>query len=451
MKYVFLNLLFPCLLTAHIGTSAISSKSASYDGRALMLQGAVEVMHSLGKMESNSARLEKEDPEGPFSAIHLKDHVLISLNGKGEIACEEADFDFVGMKGCLLSTVGNQVEFSHIGGDPLSIQTSKADIEFEEDLDGLKVVKVEALDKVKVLYRNGFALNADRATYSNGNTPSVTASPHCILTHNDDQVEASKVELFPEDSKVVLSSPKGKLHPSAFSSIEGVTFSCKRLIWEHAPQLLTLKGEVLVEDETIGKIRCDDEIELHQKEKEGRWILSTITAKGKTTLNYQLQKGIEHALVCYGKMHLDQESLTLTLDSPQEKPLEYFHDQLKLSAQHAELHYSDETEKVRPYCLQLKKDVHLMSYEDSSRCAIADEFTYYPDQGKMILSAKENGHVLFWDQNEDLSISAREVHLKRSEKGDQIKGVGDVRFAFSGTENELLKKVFPFYKPRKSK
>ena len=61
-----------------------------------------------------------------------------------------------------------------------------------------------------------------------------------------------KIELFPDSSKVVLSSPTGKLQPSAFSKNDGVQFSCDKLIWERAPQVLTLRGNITVIDEGIG-------------------------------------------------------------------------------------------------------------------------------------------------------------------------------------------------------
>ena len=83
------------------------------------------------------------------------------------------------------------------------------------------------------------------------------------------------------------------------------------------------------------------------------------------------------------------------------------------------------------------------------RCAVADQFAYYPETETMILSAQNGESVLFWDDTQQLSISAREVHLSRDEKGENIKGVGNVRFAFSTIENELLKKLFPFYQPKR--
>ncbi len=64
----------------------------------------------------------------------------------------------------------------------------------------------------------------------------------------------------------------------------------------------------------------------------------------------------------------------------------------------------------------------------------------------MVLSSKTGSNVLFWDKEQQLSISAREVHIARVDKKETIKGVGNVRFSFSSTESDLLKKLFPFYK-----
>ncbi len=448
MRYFLLSFLFPLLLSAEIKTSSISSQRASYDGNALILKGEVELQHSLGTMHSGGARLIRDKKEGPFSSILLTDEVLIALKNRGEISCGKANFDFEAMRGNFVPKSGGMIQFRNLLAGPLSFSSKSADVEFEKENDLLKVTKVDANETVELQYGKEFFLTADHAVYTDGEFSSVIAEPNCVLTHYDDRITAEKVEFLPQSSKVILTAPKGRLTPSSFSSTQGVDFSCDRLIWERVPQILTLRGNVSVQDAGIGDIRCDEEVELRQREENGKWALSSITAKGKTEITYQLDEDFKHLLICYGQMQVDQDRLVLTLDSPHEQPIEYFHDEMKLCADRAELDYTEEGKTIKPRRLLLAGNVHLFIENNQSRCSIADQFAFYPEEKKMVLCAQNGNNVLFWDEEKDLSISAREVHIFRNEKGENVKGVGNVRFAFSSAENELLKKIFPFYKAK---
>lgn len=444
-QWCLLAAIFSSALHAEISSSSVTSQKASYDGNALILEGAVKLDHILGQLASGSARLTRDTEDGPFTAVHLKDNVLISLKNRGKILCSRADFDFNALRGTLFPSPHDMVRFVNFHNGPLSLASKQAEIEFQREGNNIKVAKIEAKDNIQLEYGKEFFLEADTATFSNTKTPYVWASPHCTLTHFEDKIQAERVEVLPESAKVILSSPKGKLRPTAFSDSEGIQFSCDKLIWEKAPQILTLKGNIFVHEMGVGDIFCEDEVELRQKQQDGKWILNSISTKGTTEFNYTLDANFLHLLKCYGQMHLDQDRLVLTLDSPDDKPLEYFHDQMKLSAQNAEINYKQNGRSIEPKILQLTNNIQLTSQNNNNRCAIADHFTYLPSDKKIILSANEGNHVLFWDKEQDLSISAREVHIIHTEKGENIKGVGNVRFAFSSAENALLKKIFPFY------
>lgn len=118
------------------------------------------------------------------------------------------------------------------------------------------------------------------------------------------------------------------------------------------------------------------------------------------------------------------------------------------SADHGEVLCSEEEGKTTFTSLLLKGNVQLSrSYTDTSCLAAADQLSYFPKIKTAILSAEEGNHVLFWDADQDLSISAPEVLIKHEEHKNTIKGLGVVRFVFSSYENSLLKKLFPFYEP----
>lgn len=120
----------------------------------------------------------------------------------------------------------------------------------------------------------------------------------------------------------------------------------------------------------------------------------------------------------------------------------------QFSASQGEVMCAQETDQTSFKSLLLTGDVQLFrSLDDSSCCAIADNLSYFPETSTAILSAEKGKSVLFWDADQDLSISADEVHIIHENHQNTIKGVGVVRFAFSSHENALLKKLFPFYQP----
>lgn len=444
-KYTLLSFLFPLVLSAEITTSSVTSKQASYSGNTLILEGNVKLTHPLGDLRAGNARLHRNEDGSTFSNIHLTNDVLIALRNRGMISCGKADFDFEKLKGTLYPSSSGMVEFSNTEQGPISIASKQADIEFIKVGNELQISKIEAQDRVELIYGDGFILQAGGATYSNTKTPYVWASPDCILTHYDDEIQAERVDVLPESEKFIFSKPHGKLSPSAFSQASGAYFSCDSLVWEQAPQILTLKGNVEIIDEGVGKMNCVDEIELRQKLVDGKWVLGQLMAKGKTELSYLQDEKMPHLLICNGEMQLDQDRLILTLASPPNEPLEYYHDQMKLTADHAELNYTQGDKTIHPQRLSLCGNIELTSSENQNRCGVADQFFYYPETKQMVLSSKEGKNVLFWDGEQQLSISAREVHITETERGESIKGIGNVRFAFSSAEHQLLKKLFPFY------
>jgi len=447
MIQLFSLFILPCLLFAEITTSSISSDHASYDGSALVLKGDVQLDHVLGKMESTEARLMREDQEGPFSTIYLHDQVRILLKNHGHVLCHIADFNFNTMEGKLFPKNGEKIRFVNLERG-MNLASKGAQILFARKFDELKIAKIIANQSVDVEYGKDFSLTADGATYIDDQSRLIEAAHNCILTHFDDRIHADKIQLFPDSSKVVLEAPRGNLKPTIFSDTSAVSFSCDKLTWEQAPQLLTLYGNILVEDDAIGTIESKDEVELRQKFQDEKWMVSSILAKGKTKLFYRGQENLHHTLISHGEMNLDGERLIMTAQRSEQSPITYLHDGMRLEADYAQLDYAQNEGGIAPEKLFLSGGIRLTGERDHLRCGIADQLVYYPDTKRMILTAKTGDRVLFWDDEQHLSISAKEVHIIQTDRGENVKGVGNIRFVFSSTESTLLKKLFPFYRPQ---
>jgi len=430
--------------------SSISSTKAIYDGNALVLRGNVELQHTLGSMVSGVARLEKEEKDSPFSSIFLGDNVHIILKNQAQILCDKADFDFQTLKGTLHSKWEEGVQFSTEGLHPFTLSSESADLTFAKTDGEIQIATIKAKANVEAHYGENFALTAEDLFYSESPTPYVCVNTRALLCHNGDRIEADKVEVFPDAERAILTSPKGNLKPSVFSENQEIEFSCENLAWNDQLHSLSLKGDIWIKDKQLGQILCDNLVELTQKETNGKWTLGEITARGRTQIEYLLDAKSSPLLVCHGKMHLDQSHLLLTLESPEELPIEYYHDEMQLTGEHAVLHYGEHEGKYQPEKLKLTGNILLSTAPEGGavRLAIADEFAYFPEEDTMLLSCHDGKKVLFFDAEQDLSVSAKEVRISHPSTNPSVKGVGNVKLSFSSTENALLKKLFPFYHPK---
>lgn len=441
-----LFLLFNLLNAADI-SSSISSKRAAYDGEALVLSDNVKLNHALGILQANNARLEKEEKDLLFSKIHLDDDVCITLTNHGKIFCSMADFDLDALSGEIFSNIffSNNEKLS-----PLSISSERAQVKLGKDDGKLILEELAAVGNVSVGYGEGFTLTTSLAKYIQTDRESFLFAPFpSTLSHFNDEMTATQIAFYPRSSQLTLEEPEGKLSVSFLPKNNPMHFSCQNLIWDEVNHSLVLEKDVILTQEGFGTLTCDEKVQIKHENVKGKWTLKSVKTTGKTKWEHLFDDGIAQQLICYGPVHLNQNKSILTLESPNKiEQIEYFHDNLKLNADSLKMKYLQVAKKIHPRSILLKGNVYLSNKDDfdNVRCAIADEFSYRPDSQTIILRAKERQKVLFYDEEQDLSISAAEVHITKGAKADRIRGVGNVRLTFSSTENALLKKLFPFYR-----
>ena len=471
-------LLFQCVLFAEIPSSNISSKTASYNGNKLYLEGDVKLDHEFGEMNADLAYLEKDDKlkDFLFSFIHLQKDVRLQFKDHGQIVCEIADLNFHTLKGQFLPKLGEKVIYTELleelkGKKPvmLTLKSDLGEIKISKKApDGeYQVDEVEASKNVVIEYGDEFSLKAEKAVFQGLTKKStITAYPkndaYCSLSHGPDLIEASLIECNIEESKLIFHNPRGKLASVLLPQIQkdDVAFQCKKLIWDHVNGFLKLTGAVEIQEGTFATLQTDDEVEFIQAQEDNKKILKTITSKGISHLKYiDRETKMAHELTCYGPIKIDREKLHATLKSPvtdgkvaEEMQINYTHEAMGIRADQADVQYKTEEKQTLLSSLSLEGNVHLSSLKKdrSERLAIADKIEFDPSSHTFTLSAKSKNKVLFWDAEDQLSISANQVKITRDPVSgkDVVRGVGHVKFAFTAVEQAFLKKVFPFYEPR---
>lgn len=441
-------LLLLCAALYADSPASVKSKKAIYEGNALILKGCVQLDHKLGTIESGTARLEKESADAPISAISLTDNVKIVLQNQSEILCDKADFDFNNLCATLYPKQGEAILFSTTQHHPVTLSSQQAQVTLAKDAHSIWIKSIEAKEHVLAHYGNEFTLSTETLVYAQDPTSHISVPSHAILNHGGDQVEAAQMEVFPEISKAHLVSPKGRLQPLSLAAEQGdLQFSCDQLTWDDLRHILTLQGNIAIEDGQFVRLHCDEEVELTQKQSEGKWVFHELVASGKTDVQCHFSSSFAPLLVCHGLVRVDHDHQLITLESLSEIPIQFFHQQLKLSGDRGHIEYLQAGGKVIPHQFLLTGNILLTSSKpsDATMFGIADQCTYLAETETIVLSCQNGNRVLFRDEAQDLSMSAHEVHISKTEESFAVKGIGNVRFTFSSQEHALLQKLFPFY------
>lgn len=481
------------LATAMPESGSVSSTNAAYDGQNLVLTGHVVLDHGMGRMTAEQASLEKQEAgkDFPFSVIHLQKDVLLQMKNDAELHCHEADLDFTTLKGQLKSTSEDKVKFidkfKRKGGREVLFHLISPTVElaFTQNVDANKknrydIETIFAKDQVTIDYANSFILQADHAVFRQeklDKTPNkdvhglVTAYPKdeqskCHLAHEGDLIDADLVELDLNQSILTLQKPQGSLLTPLIPHLQKgkLEFLCDHLRWNDLKHLLMLKGHVQVVDNAMGTILADEELQIEQSLFNGKRLLKSIRTKGRTTIEYEETSNENlHRLVCHGSFVLDRDKLQALLESPEtgstvprEKQIYYEENDIGVHADKAMLEYSIIGNLFQPVSLVLRGNIVLFSRDPQKpqRCGIADRVSYSPSTRTLILAANPNKKVLFSDEEENLRISASEVHLifDPATQKRTVKGVGNVQFTFTPEETNLLQTIIPsFLKPHAPK
>jgi lipopolysaccharide export system protein LptA len=228
-----------------------------------------------------------------------------------------------------------------------------------------------------------------------------------------------------------------------------VRFTAESLLWNHDQNTLVLKGNPKVQEPNLGTVVSDKEIFLFQKDKS----LIGFKGVGKTTMTYLNN----HQLISHGTLSFDRERKLGTVESPMVNgavpeglQLSYKEGEMSVLADKAHIEYTEENGSFQPVSVSLKGQVKVSSIGDKpSRYGLADRLTYSPTTRTFILGADPGKKVLFVNNEENIRLSAQEVHITQdpTTKKQSVKGLGNVQLALSSDEQLSLNKYFGKYAP----
>ena len=427
-----------------IEKGSIASNNASYDGTALRLEGEVSLEHGFGTMKAEKAVLTKEregQDDFPFTSIELTSAVNLMLTSEAQVECEKALLDFSTLQGTLTSP--QHVHYTDFirrenQTTPFELFSPKLDLQLIKDPQKKDIYDIEqarAQNGVHLIYDKLYHLQTESILFSNKIIQSDGASP-CIWTYQNDRVNAEKFDLDLVQNELFLKKAEG--HLSSFSKGQ-VQFTAGSLCWEHTKNHLTLQGSPFVQESSVGTVTSQEAIHLFLKDG----VLHQLKTDGQTTLTSL--KG--HRLTTYDALEVDGDAHLATISSPSKgEQLLYEEEEMTLRADKAQIHYKEEAQGISPASVELEGRIQIYSKEKEgpSRRGIADLLTYDPDTRTCILKAHPGRKVLFMRDQDQLRISANEVHIFYDpvSKEQQVRGVGHVTMSLSPEEQNLLNQVF---------
>lgn len=437
-------------------STALSSSNASYDGNCLVLKGQVILDHGLGQMKAEEAILDKQEvgKEFPFSFIRLRKDVLLNLSQEASLSCDTADLDFNSLEGHLTSS--HQLIYTgslkRKKGPPTSfcLKSKLANLSFsKQEIDNQKpkydIASILAQENACFEYDQKYTLHADTAIFDQlkQKLSAYSKDKKCTLTHDNNHINADKMDLDLMLSEISMSHPQGSLH--SLISQDSTHFSSDSLLWNQRANTLFLKGHISLEDPSLGTVLSQDEIKLIQTDNE----ISSIHTQGKTTINYLNT----HQLTCFGTIDLDQKRMQAHIISPlvngstpAELQLFYQEEQITAFADTGHIEYTLNHNTLLPLSLSLKGHVRLLSHDPNKPllCGITDRLTYSPTTRTFILNADPGKKVIFINEADNIRLTAQEVHVTEDPvtKRQTVKGVGSVQLTLSADEEALMNQFF---------
>ena len=419
---------------------------AELQDQTLKLQGEALLTHPLGTFGANEMILYAAEGAAKPDRLSMEGAVEIELKGQGALHAAHADLYFDQQPKLLNSSVG--------------------------------VERMVAEGGVWMKYGAQFTLAGERATFQKA--AQAEAPPHQIVPITGEiQIEAAKggyckidhsggstiwathIALDMGRGQLQLHDPRGKLKLAACGAQEKaedaeVDFQAGRLLWDDLTSVLTLQNQIRIDQTGIGAIETDKEMRIYQRQIEGRRVFYKMEADGTSSISYQdPEHRLSHTLVCHGRVTIDHEKMETRLYSPVEQNGQQvcFKDPCcEMFADKVLIKYAYQGRKAIPTQISLYGNAKIYSRyahpQDPQRAvsqyALADRVDLLLETQQMHFKAGKGKRVLFYDQENDIEVSAPGIIATRGKTSgkESIQGVGDVRFRFAAEEYDRLREQF---------
>lgn len=482
------------LLIPILNSLSVDSDYVEYKGKEISLSGNVTLEHDLGSIMANSVELipEKGEDNKLNYSFFLVGDVKVLLKDGGILNCAKADIHFLSKIGYFHSSVEQPfVTYMEKCPDkaghllPLQVQSRHMVVQIENSSKDAvhahtSIHSIDAKDDVTVNYNNDFVALAGLGSYKRmSEAPDAKSSLPGLITLSTEEgssdlcqvtnkygdiIRSKQICIDTIKRQILLQEPKGTLGSTKGSiglSQQPIVFNSEVLIWDDALSVLTLKGNVSIQQNGFGTLTTNDEVRIFKQTNNDNTQLRAIEAKGKTLLTYlSADEKMTHVLACHGKLLVDHEHYKTVMSSPvneqgqvlEGKQLSLKDELGEIYADHLTIYYNIIDQKLTPVKILLEGHVTIFNNgaidPEKSKAfleyAISDTLEYNPKEQEVLMSSIGKKRVLFFDRINNLQVSAPALKIRRDIQSnkDSIQGIGDVRFSFVKHEIEEIEKQF---------
>ena len=304
-------------------------------------------------------------------------------------------------------------------------------------------------EDVEINYDEKWDVKADYGLYECGeDNPKITLwseTSFCAASSllDSTQILAKTIETYPKKRVIEFLDPKGTICLKRDENqSEELEFSSATLTWQEENGECILNNDVKVTLPSKNILLTTDKKLLVKKGKEG---IRELRSMGTTVVNCNNnEKGF--VLTCKGEVLVDHERHFMQMQSANGNEQLLFRDDMgKVYADRAELEYQTISQKIVPLRVVFSGNVLVLNREPPlQQRALADRLTFFFPTNELFFAANPQNRVLFYDQANNLEMSAKGVKVKRDKetKKDSVQGMGDVRFSFDEQEFAQLRQIF---------
>ena len=145
-------------------------------------------------------------------------------------------------------------------------------------------------------------------------------------------------------------------------------------------------------------------------------------------------------ITCPGQVIMDNEKKEIYTCA--EEKILFKDEALSVLANKAEVSYQIQNGTLQPVGIILQGEVKLISKTNfgSTSYGFCDKIAYSPADKNLILYADENKKVLFWQDDNSLSICSDEIRITRDKaaKSQEVQSIGNARFVFNFEEENFI-------------
>ncbi len=410
----------------------LSSKKASYDGKKINLEGKVFFNHPLGKITARKASAFGFLQNRP-STILLDKEVELTLTKGGSITSEKALFNNESQKIDFLKVKKKIVysdSFNQKNGQalPFTMSCNKAfcniNPEKPELINFYDDVMVD-ISQMHIKGERGIIFKDEILLLPKSENTS------CLLEGSKVKINASSLKLLPQKGEIVLEKPVG-------SYANSCQFKSSSLVLFENEKKLSFLEDVFFKSKEAS-LSCP-RLDLYFNEKEIEKIETSKNVKISFLKNKNSQITSQLPLIF--------NPLKKEIFSAEEEfsYIIYQDDEMTIFAKKLFL-ILDNDHRIQKATLE--KDVYFTSKtKDFDSYGLADKVVFLPSSNFISLESSKGKKVLFYRNDNSISLSADKIEIfhQKGHLQDKVKGVGTVRFLLNVEEKKLFNNLFLKYK-----